>query len=64
MLIEVLRKEVPVVFRTFLNTSTKIFDLPTWFETISSTASDTDHAPRTVAALILVGSLLRMLSLE
>ena len=61
---EVLGKEVPVVFRTFLNTITKIFDLPTWFQTISSTASDTGHAPRTVAALILVGSLLRRRSLE
>ena len=59
-----LGEEVPVVFRMFLNTITKIFDLPTGFQTISSTASDTGHAPRTVAALILVGSLLRRRSLE
>ena len=52
------------MFRTFLNTITKIFDLPTGFQTISSTTSDTGHAPRTVAALIPVGSLLRKRSLE
>ena len=52
------------MFRMFLNTITKIFDLPTGFQTISSTASDTGHAPRTVAALVLVGSLLRRRSLE
>ena len=52
------------MFRTFLNTVTKIFDLPTWFQTISARGSDTGHAPRTVAVLILVGSLLRMRSLE
>ena len=64
VLCEVLGEEVPVVFRMFLNTITKIFDLPTWFQTISSTTSDPGHAPRTVAALILVGSLLRRRSLE
>lgn len=52
------------MFRTFLNSITKIFDLPAWFQQISSTGIDTTHTPRTVAALVLVGSLLRMRSFE
>ena len=52
------------MFRTFLNSITKIFDLPAWFQQLSSTGIDTTHPPRTVAALVLVGSLLRMRSFE
>ena len=52
------------MFRTFLNSITKIFDLPAWFQQISSTGIDSTHTPRTAAALVLVGSLLRMRSFE
>ena len=52
------------MLRQFLNAITKIFDLPTWFQTIPLTGADTGHSLRGVAALVLVGALLKMRSLE
>lgn len=52
------------MFRRFLNSVTKIFDLPAWFQQIPSTGIEAIHTPRTVAAFVLVGSLLRMRSFE
>ena len=52
------------MLRQFLNAITKIFDLPAWFKTIPSTGTDTGYSRRGVAALVLVGALLKMRSLE
>lgn len=52
------------MLRVFLNTITKIFDLPAWIQQIPSTGIDAGHTPRAVAVLVLMGSLLRMQSLE
>ena len=57
-------RKVVKVLRQFLNAITKIFDLPTWFQTIPLTGADTGHSLRGVAALVLVGALLKMRSLE
>ena len=49
------------MFRTFLNSITKFFDLPAWFQQMSSTGIEAMHTRRPVVALVLVvGSLLRM----
>ena len=52
------------MFRKLLNATTKIFDLPAWIQTISSTGHDTAHTPRVVAVLLIMGGLLHMRSLE
>ena len=54
------------MFRRFLNSVTKIFDLPAWFQTIPSTSYDADSGlrSRVVAALLLVGALVRVRSFE
>lgn len=53
------------MFRTFLNPMTKIFDLPAWFQTIS-TQYDVGGGQRSrvVAALLLGGALVRIRSFE
>jgi len=52
------------VFRKLLNTTTKIFDLPAWTQTISSPGHDTAHPPRVVAMLLIMAGLLQVRSLE
>ena len=54
------------MFRTFLNSMTKIFDLPAWFQIIPPTHYDVGGGQRSrvVAALLLVGALVRIRSFE